>query len=124
MVLIASQCAHVAIPGYRMAAYNASKGAVRCLAVALAVELAKWKIRVNTISPGFIDSDMTKAVRDLKSAIEGEQMWKSPPLKRIGTQNDLTGAVIYLLSDASSYTTAADIPIDGGVKAGRIDVED
>ncbi|KUJ17601.1 NAD(P)-binding protein [Mollisia scopiformis] len=121
--LIASQCAHVAIPGYRMAAYNASKGAVRMLAKALAVELAKWKIRVNTISPGFIDLDMTKAVRDLKNAIEGEQMWKSPPLKRIGTQNDLTGAIIYLLSDASSYTTAVDIPIDGGVQAGRIYVE-
>lgn len=51
-------------------------------------------------------------------------MWKAPPLKRIGTQNDLMGAVDYLLSDASSYTTAADIPIDGGMQAGRIDVED
>lgn len=93
------------------------------LAVALAVELAKWQIRVNTISPGFIDSDMTKAVRDLKSAIEGDMMDKAAPLQRIGTQNDLTGAIIYLLSDASSYTTAADIPIDGGIHAGRIEVD-
>ena len=124
MVLIASQCAHCAIPGYRMAAYNASKGAVKMLAKALAIELAKYKIRVNTISPGFIDSDQTKAIRDLKNAVEGRQMWEAPPLRRIGTQNDLTGAVVYLLSDASSYTTAADIPIDGGVQAGRIDVED
>jgi sorbose reductase len=124
MVLIASQCAHVAIPGYRIAAYNASKGAVKMLAKALAVKLAKFKIQVNTISPRFADSDMTKAVRDLKNAIEGEQMWKVPPLKRIGTQNDLTGAVVYLLSDASSYVTAVDIPIEGGVQAEGIEVED
>lgn len=62
MVLIASQCAHCAIPGYRMAAYNASQGAVKMLSKALAAELAKFKIRVNTISPGFIDSDQTKAI--------------------------------------------------------------
>lgn len=121
MVLIASQSSHIALPGYRMAAYNASKGGVLMLAKALAVELAPHNIRVNTISPGFVDSDMTRRVRETKSQREGEQMWMSPPLQRLSTQNDLTAAVIYLLSDASRHTTAADIQITGGLHAGTID---
>ncbi|CAI6059967.1 hypothetical protein V2G26_015801 [Clonostachys chloroleuca] len=121
MVLLASQSAHIGLPGYRMAAYNASKGAVFMLSKALAVELAPQKIRVNTISPGFVDSEMTRSVRDLKSKREGEQMWLAPPNQRLSTQNDLTGAVIYLLSDAARHTTAADIPITGGLHAGTID---
>ncbi|KAI1336034.1 putative short-chain dehydrogenase [Xylariaceae sp. FL0016] len=121
IVLIASQSAHIGLPGYRMAAYNASKGGVMMLSKALAVELAPNKIRVNTISPGFVDSDMTRNVRQTKSQREGEQMWMAPPNQRLSTQNDLTAAVIYLLSDASPHTTAADIPITGGLHAGTID---
>ncbi|KAF4470454.1 D-arabinitol 2-dehydrogenase [Fusarium albosuccineum] len=121
ILLIASQSAHIALPGYRMAAYNASKGAVMMLSKVLAVELAPHNIRVNTISPGFVDSEMTRTVRELKSKREGEQMWLAPPNQRLSTQNDLTGAVIYLLSDAARHTTAADIPITGGLHAGTID---
>lgn len=121
IVLIASQSSHIALPGYRMAAYNASKGGVLMLAKALAVELAPQKIRVNTISPGFVDSEMTRKVREMKSKREGDQMWLAPPLQRLSTQNDLTAAVVYLLSDASRHTTAADIVIDGGLSAGLID---
>lgn len=121
IVLIASQSSHIALPGYRMAAYNASKGAVLMLSKALAVELAPHQIRVNTISPGFVDSAMTEAVRSSKSRREGDQMWLAPPLQRLSTQNDLTGAVVYLLSDASRHTTAADIQITGGLHAGTID---
>lgn len=121
MVLIASQSSHIALPGYRMAAYNASKGGILMLSRALAVELAPHSIRVNTISPGFVDSDMTRNVREMKSKREGDQMWLAPPLQRLSTQNDLTAAVVYLLSDASRHTTAADIPITGGLHAGTID---
>ncbi|KAL1852099.1 hypothetical protein Daus18300_012311 [Diaporthe australafricana] len=121
IVLIASQSSHIALPGYRMAAYNASKGGILMLSKALAVELAPNNIRVNTISPGFVDSEMTRNVRDMKSKREGDQMWLAPPLQRLSTQNDLTGAVVYLLSDASRHTTAADIQITGGLHAGTID---
>ncbi|KAF5672049.1 sorbose reductase sou1 [Fusarium heterosporum] len=121
MVLLASQSAHIGLPGYRMAAYNASKGGVLMLSKALAVELAPKNIRVNTISPGFVDSDMTRNVREHKSKREGEQMWMAPPNQRLSTQNDLTGAVVYLLSDAARHTTAADIQITGGLHAGTID---
>ena len=121
IVLVASQSAHIALPGYRMAAYNASKGGVLMLAKALAVELAPHNIRVNTISPGFVDSEMTRKVRETKSKREGEQMSMSPPMQRLSTRNDLTGAVVYLLSDASRHTTAADITITVGLHAGTID---
>ncbi|KAK0122459.1 hypothetical protein ONS95_010691 [Cadophora gregata] len=120
-VLLASQSAHIALPGYRMAAYNASKGAVMMLSKVLAVELAPYKIRCNTISPGFVDSEMTRSVRDTKSKREGDQMWLAPPNQRLSNQSDLTGAVVYLLSDAARHTTAADIPITGGLHAGTID---
>ncbi|KAH8800276.1 hypothetical protein F5884DRAFT_547949 [Xylogone sp. PMI_703] len=120
-VLIASQSSHIALPGYRMAAYNASKGGILMLSKALAVELAKHNIRVNTVSPGYVDSQMTRSVRASKSKREGDQMWLSPPLKRLSTANDLTGAIIYLLSDAARHTTAADILITGGLHAGTID---
>ncbi|OAA64022.1 NAD(P)-binding domain protein [Cordyceps fumosorosea ARSEF 2679] len=80
ILLIASQSAHIALPGYRMAAYNASKGGVMMLARALAVELAPRGVRVNTISPGFVDSEMTRRVREAKAVRrEGEQMWLPPP---------------------------------------------
>ncbi|KAI8245448.1 hypothetical protein K4K57_000140 [Colletotrichum sp. SAR 10_99] len=119
--LVAAQMVKQGLPGYRMAAYNASKGAVFMLSKALAVELAPHQIRVNTISPGFVDSEMTRKVRELKSKREGEQMWLAPPNQRLSTQNDLTGAVIYLLSDAARHTTATDIAITGGLHAGTID---
>ena len=121
MVLIASQCSHIAIPGHRMAAYNASKGGIFMLAKALAVELAPHGIRINTISPGFVDSDMTRSVRASKTKREGEQMWLAPPMQRLSTQNDLTGAIVYLLSDAARFTTGTDIAITGGLHAGTID---
>ncbi|KIW45115.1 uncharacterized protein PV06_03529 [Exophiala oligosperma] len=121
MVLLASQTAHVAIPGHRMAAYNMSKGGVFMLSKALGVELAPHKIRVNTISPGFVDSEMLQRVKAAKGPQEAEQLEISPPLKRLSNQNDLTGAIIYLLSEASRFTTSADIPITGGLHAGTID---
>ncbi|KAK6008116.1 hypothetical protein QM012_000019 [Aureobasidium pullulans] len=121
IVMIASQSSHIGLPGYRMAAYNASKGGILMLSKALAVELAKHNIRVNTISPGFVDSDMTRNVRASKSKREGDQMWLAPPLQQLSTQNDLTAAIVYLLSDGSRHTTAADIQITGGLHAGTID---
>ncbi|KAK5087847.1 hypothetical protein LTR05_002062 [Lithohypha guttulata] len=121
MVLLASQTAHCAIPGHRMAAYNMSKGGVFMLSKALAVELAPHNIRVNTISPGFVDSEMLQRVKAAKIPREAQQMEISPPMKRLSNANDLTGAIVYLLSDAARFTTAADIPITGGLHAGTID---
>ncbi|OAP57397.1 short chain dehydrogenase [Fonsecaea erecta] len=119
LILIASVCAHVALPRTLLSAYNASKGAVKMLSTALAVELAPLNIRCNIISPGYIQSDMTKGLRE-KNPELADIMENAPPLRRIGNRNDLTGAAVYLLSDASAYTTGAEILVTGGMHAGRV----
>ena len=120
IVLVASVCAHVALPGSRLSSYHASKGAVKMLSTALSIELAPHKIRCNIISPGYIESDMTKALREQVPEYY-EIMHTEPPLKRIGDRNDLAPAIVYLLSDAASYTTGAEILVTGGIHAGRLD---
>jgi sorbose reductase len=119
IVFIASIASHMALPLQRLSMYGATKGAVRILMRQLAVELGPLNIRVNTVSPGFIRTDMTElcAIQqpNLYSVFES-----APPAGRIGETSDITGAVNYLLSDASAYTTGADIPITGGLIGGRI----
>jgi sorbose reductase len=88
------------------------------LSLALSTELAPLKIRVNSISPGFIDTEQTKVVRNSNAKI-ADLMYNAPPLKRIGSTDDLTGSVVYLLSDAAGYTTGTDIAITGGLHVGR-----
>jgi len=91
------------------AAYNASKAAVVHLTKSLAVEWAQKNIRVNCISPGYIVTEMTGAVR-----VDWRDFWEGLiPFRRMGTPEELAGAVIYLISEASSYTSGADIIIDG-----------
>lgn len=121
IVLVASISAYMATPNYRLSSYNASKGAVKMLGTALSVELGPEKIRVNSISPGFIDTEMLTPLKaEYPERIK--VMNTFPPLKRIGNRNDLTPAVIYLLSDASAYTTGSDIQISGGLHGGRIEI--
>ena len=118
LVLVASITAHVGLPSYRMAAYNTSKGGVFMLSKALATELAPFGIRCNTISPAFTDTAQTRVVREADPENAGV-MWSQPPIGRIGEADEMTAAVIYLLSNASTYTTGADIAITGGIHVGR-----
>lgn len=91
------------------ASYNSSKAGVAHLTKSLAVEWALQGIRVNSISPGYIRTEMTGTVRK-----DWQDYWVSTiPFKRMGTPDELAGAVIYLLSDAASYTSGADLLIDG-----------
>ena len=91
------------------ASYNASKAGVAHLTKSLAVEWAGKGIRVNSISPGYIKTEMTGTVRQ-----DWQDYWVSTiPFKRMGTPEELAGAVIYLLSDASTYTSGLDMLIDG-----------
>jgi sorbose reductase len=93
----------------QQASYNASKAAVVHLTKSLAVEWAEHGIRVNCISPGYIYTDMTAAVRS-----DWVEEWlKLIPFHRMGKPEELAGAVLYLLSDAASYTSGADLIIDG-----------
>lgn len=110
----------MAAPGIKLSAYNASKGAVRMLGTALSVELAPQNIRVNSISPGYIDTELLTPLK-ISQPKRVELMRQEPPMKRIGNRNDLAPAIIYLLSDASSYATGAELVISGGMTGGRIE---
>lgn len=91
------------------ASYNSSKAGVIQLTKSLAVEWAEKGIRVNCISPGYIYTEMTGSVRE-----DWRQFWEGLiPFKRMGTPEELAGAVIYLLSDASTYTSGLNMIIDG-----------
>jgi sorbose reductase len=119
LVLIASIASHMALPLQRLSMYGATKGAVRIMMTQLAVELAPLNIRVNSVSPGFIRTDMTQLCADQQPELYSV-FQSAPPMARIGETGDITGAVNYLLSEAAAYTTGADIPITGGLHGGRI----
>lgn len=92
--------------------YGASKGAVTAMVRALAVELARHRIRVNSILPGWIETDMTqKSVGNPKFA---EAVMPRIPARRWGSIEDFGGIAVYLASSASSYATGEQFLIDGG----------
>jgi NAD(P)-dependent dehydrogenase (short-subunit alcohol dehydrogenase family) len=99
----------VNIPQWQ-ASYNASKAGVIHMTKSLAIEWADTGIRVNSISPGYIATPMsTETPQELKDA------WLPlMPLHRMGKPEELIGAVIYLASDSSAYTTGLDLIVDGG----------
>lgn len=92
--------------------YGASKGAVASMVRALAVELARHKIRVNSILPGWIETDMTeKAVHNPKFA---DAVLPRIPARRWGRIEDFGGIAVFLASGASAYATGEQFLIDGG----------
>jgi gluconate 5-dehydrogenase len=91
-------------------AYNTSKGAVVNLTRALAAEWGKYDINVNAICPGFFPSRMSQKILD---TIE-KTVLASTPLGRIGGDEDLKGAVVFLASDASRHVTGQYLAVDGG----------
>lgn len=94
-------------------AYAASKGAVVALTRSMAVHLAVQQIRVNTICPGTILTDMAP----LPDASAVAQRLARYPLGRLGTTDDVTGAAVFLASDESRWITGVELPIDGGTSA-------
>ena len=91
-------------------AYTASKWAVRGMTKAAALELVDRKIRVNSVHPGPIDTDMI-SVRSLEDNLKRVAQ---VPMKRLGTKEEIAKLVVFLLSDDSSYMTGSEVAIDGG----------
>jgi len=89
--------------------YTAAKFGVRGLAASLAVELGPFGIRVNSVHPGFITTSMTSRIDPAHLDI---------PLGRPGEPEDLAGTIVFLASDASSFTSGAEFVVDGGMIAG------
>lgn len=91
-------------------AYPAAKGAVLQMVKGMALDYARWGIRVNSISPGYILSGL----HDGRAVEYFEWTANNVPMKRYGTLDEIVGMVVYLASDLSSYTSGADMLVDGG----------
>ena len=98
-------------------AYTAAKGALRNLTLQLGCEWADRGVRVNSVSPGFI---MTEMVRPALEAL-GIDKWISSrtPMRRIGELDEVINPVLFLASDLASYITGHDLCVDGGTNAGN-----
>jgi 3alpha(or 20beta)-hydroxysteroid dehydrogenase len=91
-------------------AYSATKWALRGMTKAAAVDLAPRGIRVNSVHPGPIDTDMVKVWTNEQRAVRLSQI----PIGRIGQAEDVARVVLFLLSDESGYMTGAELAVDGG----------
>ncbi|CAH1211034.1 3-oxoacyl-[acyl-carrier-protein] reductase FabG [Paenibacillus allorhizoplanae] len=92
--------------------YNTTKGGINLLMMSMALELAKDKIRVNSLCPGFIETRLTKPLLDNPQAI-GEYL-KTIPMQEVGQPEDIANAALYLASDESRYMTGHCMVVDGG----------
>ena len=93
--------------------YQASKAAVVAITRQLAVEWAKYNIRVNAIAPHFFETRMAKDI----IAKSGKELIEQIPMSRLGKEEELKGVTVFLASEASSYITGQVIMVDGGLSA-------
>jgi len=92
--------------------YSASKGAINGISKGLALELASQQIRVNTVIPGMVETNIVSGGEVTQEQMEADK--QKYPLKRYGKPEEVAYAVVYLLSDASSWVTGSNLLIDGG----------
>ncbi|KAK3905252.1 hypothetical protein C8A05DRAFT_12923 [Staphylotrichum tortipilum] len=111
IILVASMSGSIVNYPQEQSCYNASKAGVIQLGKSLAAEWAKHSIRVNCISPGYMDTALNKV-----PALDAQKkIWKSlTPQDRLGAVDDLNGLCVFLASDASGFMTGSNVIIDGG----------
>ena len=110
IINIGSQLGDVARPS--KAHYVTSKGGVRMLTKALAVDLASYKIRVNAVAPGPVETELAAPI--LSDPAIRATVLQRLPLGRLGQPEDVAGAVVFLASDAASFITGVTVYVDGG----------
>lgn len=96
--------------------YGASKGAVRLMTKDAAIEYAPSQVRVNSVHPGLIETEMADYASDVYAAPKTD-LGKMHPLGRLGKASEVAATVAFLASDDASFITGAEIPVDGGVTA-------
>jgi NAD(P)-dependent dehydrogenase (short-subunit alcohol dehydrogenase family) len=109
IINIASMSAQIVNYPQPQAAYNAAKAGVVQLTRSLAAEWAPHGVRVNSISPGYVNTDLLKPAGRLHP-----QWLERTPQKRFGEPWEIAGAAVYLASEAAGYCTGADLVVDGG----------
>lgn len=111
IINIASMSGSIVNQPQEQCCYNASKAAVKHLTKSLAAEWAKYNIRVNSISPGYMDTALNRV-----PALDAQKnQWvEFTPMKRLGHVDELNNLAVYLASDGSSFMTGNDCVIDGG----------
>lgn len=109
IVNISSICGHIVVLPQKQCHYNAAKGGVGMLTKSLAVEWANYGIRVNAISPGYINTKLVQFAKDLHPT------WmEKTPMHTLGEPEDIAQAVLYLVSPKAKFITGCDWIIDGG----------
>lgn len=110
MVFVASIAAHIGVPG--VAAYSGTKAALLAMTRCLAMEVVKYRIRVNCLSPALVETPLLEATADIIGSIEKER--DNYPLG-FGRPEDVANAAVFLLSNASRWITGTTIVMDGGL---------
>jgi NAD(P)-dependent dehydrogenase (short-subunit alcohol dehydrogenase family) len=110
IINITSQLGHVGYPGRSM--YTLTKHAIEGLTKTLALELAQYRIRVNSVAPTFIETPMTEPF--FADGYFRQEVLNRIPLGRIGQVEDVVGAVVFLASPAASLITGTSLLVDGG----------
>lgn len=110
IINISSVAARSGLP--RTAAYCAAKGGVEALTRSLAVDWAEKGVRVNSVGPGYFETDLTSGLRSNESL--SSMVLAHTPMRRFGRPQELVGICLYLGSDAASYVTGQSMMVDGG----------
>jgi NAD(P)-dependent dehydrogenase (short-subunit alcohol dehydrogenase family) len=113
IVQMASVAGVVGAP--ELSPYSAAKGGLRLMTQAAAIELAAFGVRLNSVAPGWISTDLTKDIQEderRRAALESRI-----PMGRFGRPEEVVGAVVFLASDAASYITGTTVIVDGGMTA-------
>ena len=114
ILFISSVYGHVGVPA--QVAYCGTKGGITAAARAMAIELARRKIRVNVLSPGMVKTPMTEKAMSLLTEDQARAIREAHPLG-IGSPEDVAKAAVFLLAPQNPWITGADLIIDGGLSA-------